>query len=150
VGGNPAGRGYGADSVTLTASGAEAGQDSDPVGDRSWRRIERELQGRRLARAYVLRVGQRELPGPAGRAVVPGHPYEGFADLGVIDLDRRAKFGALVGHRQERALDAPRATAGDAHQKLGAVLAERSARRRSPVGRSAVGARQTSECRRHD
>src|SRR5439155_16860985 len=88
-----------------------------------------------------------ELARTSGRAVVPGDPDEGFAHLGVADLDRRPESGALDWHGDERALDAPRATTGNTDEELGPIGPERSARCRAPIGRSAVGSRREVEHR---
>jgi hypothetical protein len=104
-----------------------------------------DLDRRGFTRLHEPGIGQRELARPSGRSVVPGNPHQGFADFGIADLDRRPEPGAVVGHRDEPALDAPGPTPGYADDELRTVRAERSTRRRPALRRSAVGAHGESE-----
>src|SRR2546422_11352062 len=123
----------------------EPGEDAHPVRDGAGRWIERHIERGIFPRTNQPRVAQRELPRSSGRAVVPGDTDEGFADLWINDLDHRVKAHRLVGHRDERALDPPRATTRDANEKLGTVRTKRSARRRAAVRRPSIGARREGE-----
>src|SRR6185436_6497249 len=97
----------------------------------------------------VACVGQRELPRPTRRVVVPGDADEGLAYLAICDLDRRPESGAFLRHKDERALDPPRPAARDPDEEIWTVAAERSAWRRTAIRRSAIGIRGNSE-RRQD
>jgi hypothetical protein len=80
--------------------------------------------------------------------VIPRHSNERFANLGIAHLDRRAESGALVRYGDQRALDTPGSAARDPDEKLDAIPAKRSARRRPVIWRSPVSTRRNSESRR--
>src|SRR5437899_13094944 len=59
---------------------AKTGQNSQPIRDRTSRRIEREVDRRGIDRTDETGVGQCELAGTSARSVVPAEPDERLAD----------------------------------------------------------------------